>query len=70
MSNTNLPQSGAAHENNSRSIRSGIAQLSDADQKKARLDSSVLVSPPNPAITPVEAIIGCVDTGHSPSGAT
>lgn len=67
MGNTSLPQSGAAHEENSRDTLSGIQQLPDQLQKRAE---PVPVVPPNPLVTPAHAIIGYLDTGHSPSDAT
>lgn len=67
MGNTNLPQSGAAHAENSRDTRSGIQQLPAGAHNGTE---SVAVMPPNPLVTPAHAIIGYLDTGRSPSDAT
>ncbi|MGY3038782.1 hypothetical protein ACVWWQ_000369 [Rhodanobacter sp. TND4EL1] len=70
MGNTNLPQFGAKHQKNSRDTRSGVEQLTDKAREEQRQAPAKPVVPPNPAITPEEAIMGYVDTGHSPSDAT
>lgn len=70
MGNTNLPEFGAAHEKNSRDTRGGAAQLTDKEQKVLRSSPSPVFVLPNPLVAAEEAIIGTVDTGYSPSGAT
>ncbi|WP_426690034.1 hypothetical protein [Rhodanobacter ginsengiterrae] len=70
MGHTNLPQPGAAHQKNSRDTRSGVQQL-DAEERREKSETPApAVVPPDPAITPAQAIIGHVDTGHSPPDAT
>ncbi|MEO8849248.1 MAG: hypothetical protein ABI440_11560 [Casimicrobiaceae bacterium] len=70
MGNTNLPQAGSAGQQNGRATRSGVDQLPEAKQKEAPKLPATRIKPPNPAVTPEEAIVGYIDTGHSPTGAT
>ncbi len=70
MGNTNLPQFGAAHEENSRDTRSGAGQLTDAQQKEAPAPDPVRTVAPNPKVTLEQALGGYTGTGHSPADAT
>lgn len=70
MGNTNLPQFGSADHTNSHDTRPGRDQLTKEQKKQVPEKSATTDAPPNPAVTPDEAIAGYVDTGHSPSKAT
>lgn len=70
MGNTNLPQFGAAHEENSLDTRSGAGQLTDAQKKEVRAHDPVRIVAPNPKVPLKQALGGYTGTGHSPAGAT
>jgi hypothetical protein len=70
MGNTNLPQFGAAHQENSLDTRSGAGQLTDAQQQQVRVPDPVRIVVPNPKVTLEQALAGYTGTGHSPAGAT
>ncbi|HEV7123783.1 MAG TPA: hypothetical protein VGN24_10250 [Rhodanobacter sp.] len=70
MGNTNLPQFGAAHQDNSLDTRSGAGQLTEAQQREVRVPGPARTVVPNPAVTLEQALAGYTGTGHSPAGAT
>ncbi|MEO8778858.1 MAG: hypothetical protein ABI389_09330 [Rhodanobacter sp.] len=70
MGNTNLPQSGAAHQENSLDTRRGAGQLTDAQQEEVRARGPVTIVAPNPKVTLAQALGGYTGTGHSPADAT
>lgn len=70
MGNTQLPQFGSVDHKNSHDTRSGIDQLTEEQRRKARAEPAVDVVIPDPAVSPTQALVGHVDTGHSPSDAT
>ena len=70
MGNTNLPQFGAAHEENSRDTRRGAGQLTDAQREEVRAQDPIRIVAPNPKVTLEQALGGYTGTGHSPADAT